>query len=59
MLLMLVGSAGLVMPIATPMLSFADTEGEQKALRLAVLVVGLVGLWLSAKSVGPTDAIPG
>jgi len=50
MLLMLVGSAGLVTVIATLMLSFTDTGGQQKALRLAVLVAGLAALWLVAKS---------
>jgi hypothetical protein len=50
MLLMLVGSAGLVTVIATLMLSFADTGGEQRALRLGVLVAGLTTLWVVARS---------
>ena len=50
MLLMLVGSAGLVTVIATLMLSFTDTGGGQKALRLGLLVAGLTALWLVAKS---------
>ena len=50
MLLMLVGSAGLVTVIATLMLSFTDTGSGQKALRLGVLLAGLVALWFVAKS---------
>ena len=50
MLLMLVGSAGLVTVIATPMLSFTDTGGGQKASHLAVLLAGLTALWLAARS---------
>jgi len=50
MLLMLIGSAGLVTVIATLMLSFADTGDEQKALRLGVLLVGLTALWFAARS---------
>ncbi len=50
MLLMLVGSAGLVTVIATLMLSFTDTGGEEKAARLAILVAGLTVLWFVARS---------
>jgi K+/H+ antiporter YhaU regulatory subunit KhtT len=50
MVLMLVGSAGLVTVIATLMLSFTDTAGEQKAERLAILVAGLTALWFLARS---------
>jgi hypothetical protein len=50
MLLMLVGSAGLVTVIATLMLSFTDTGGAQKALRLGMLIAGLTALWVLARS---------
>lgn len=50
MLLMLIGSAGLVTVIATLMLSFTDTGGGQKALRLGLLVAGLTALWVVARS---------
>jgi hypothetical protein len=50
MLLMLVGSAGLVTVIATLMLSFTDTGGGQKALRLGLLVAGVTALWVVARS---------
>ncbi len=50
MVLMVVGSAALVTVVATLMLSFADTDGEQKAERLALLVGGLAALWFMARS---------
>ncbi len=50
MLLMLIGSAGLVTVIATLMLSFTDTGGAQKALRLGLLVAGVTTLWFVARS---------
>ncbi len=50
MVLMVVGSAALVTVVATLMLSFADTGGEQKAERLALLVGGLAALWFMARS---------
>jgi uncharacterized membrane protein len=51
LLLMMLSTAGLVTTIVTLMLSFVTTSGvAEPALRLAVLVVGLVALWAVAAS---------
>jgi hypothetical protein len=50
MLLMLIGSAGVVTVIATLMLSFVGAEGREAGLRLVLLVAGLVGLIVLAQS---------
>lgn len=49
--LMLLSSAGVVTSLASLLLSFANTSGfRQPASRLAVLVAGLIGLWIVASS---------
>jgi hypothetical protein len=51
LLLMMLSTAGLVTTIVTLMLSFAATSGfAQPALRLAVLIFGLLALWAVAAS---------
>lgn len=50
MLLMLLGSAGLVTVLATLMLSFTGTGGREALIRLLVLLVGLFALVTLAKS---------
>src|SRR5689334_3746633 len=50
-LLMMLSTAGLVTTIVTLLLSFVATSGvAQPALRLAVLVLGLIALWAFAAS---------
>lgn len=50
MLLMLVGSAGVVTTIATLMLSFVGTDRGEALLRLGVLILGLLGVLFAARS---------
>ncbi len=50
MALMLVGSAGVITAVATLMLSFVNAGGRAFAIRAAVLLVGLVGIFLLARS---------
>ena len=50
MLLMLLGSAGVVTVIATLMLSFVGAGGRETGVRMLLLVAGLVGLLLLAQS---------
>ena len=50
MVLMLLGSAGIVTVVATLVLSFANTDAAQKGQRLAFVLGGLVVLWLLARS---------
>ena len=50
MMLMLLGSAGLVTVIATLILSFANAEREQTLERLAVLIVVLAAMVLISRS---------
>ena len=50
MALMLVGSAGVITVIATLLLSFVDAGAQEVEARLVVLVVGLVALFLLARS---------
>ncbi|HEV2075603.1 MAG TPA: TrkA C-terminal domain-containing protein [Thermoleophilaceae bacterium] len=50
MFLMLVGSAGIVTVIGTVVLSFANAAPGERASRLAVLLGGLLLLWLVARS---------
>jgi Trk K+ transport system NAD-binding subunit len=50
MMLMLVGSAGLVTAIATLILSFANAERAQTLERLGLLIVGLAVLLLISRS---------
>src|SRR3954465_4118479 len=48
--LMVLGSAGVVTAAASLMLSFGNAHDHQRALRAAVLVAGLVVLWLLSRS---------
>src|SRR3954468_4013617 len=48
--LMMLGSAGVVTAAASLMLSFGNAHDHQRALRAAVLVAGLVVLWLLSRS---------
>ena len=50
MTLMLVGSAGVVTAVATLMLSFVNAGGRQTAIRALVLLAGLIGILLLARS---------
>lgn len=50
MVLMLLGSAGIVTVVATLVLSFANTDAAQKGQRLGLVIAGLVVLWLLARS---------
>ena len=50
MALMLVGSAGVITAVATLMLSFVGAGGRQTAVRGVLLVAGMVGLLLVARS---------
>lgn len=50
MLLMLLGGAGIVSVVGALFLSFAGTDPDQKANRVAVLLGGLVAVWLIARS---------
>ncbi len=50
LLLMLVGSAGIVTVMATLLLSFVNADREQALLRLAVLAGGLAGILVISKS---------
>lgn len=48
--LMLVGSAGFVTIIASLMLSFAGASGGANLRRILVLLAGITGIWLLARS---------
>ena len=50
MVLMLLGSAGVVTVVGTLVLGFAQTEPRQRDLRLAVMVAGLFAVFLVARS---------
>lgn len=50
LVLMLVGSAGIVTAVATLMLSFVGTDAAQAQTRLLVLAVGLLGILLVSRS---------
>lgn len=50
MLLMLLGSAGVITVLGTLILSFAGTDAEQRHTRIAVLLGSLLVLWLAARS---------
>ena len=50
MLLMLIGGAGTLTVLGTLFLSFAGTDPSQRTTRVAVLLAGLLGLWLVARS---------
>ncbi|MDP8942602.1 MAG: TrkA C-terminal domain-containing protein [Actinomycetota bacterium] len=50
MVLMLLGSAGIVTVVGTLFLSFANADAGQRGERVAVLIAGLVALWLFARS---------
>ena len=50
MALMLIGSAGIVTAVASLMLSFAGAEGRQSWTRLALILGGLLTLFLLARS---------
>lgn len=50
MVLMLLGSAGIVTVVATLVLSFANTDAAQKGQRLGLVIGGLLALWLLARS---------
>lgn len=50
MLLMLLGSAGIVTVIGTLFLSFANADVQQREQRIAVLLGALVLLWLGSRS---------
>jgi len=50
MLLMLLGSAGIMTVVGTLVLSFANANAAQRGERVAVLLAGLLALWLFARS---------
>ncbi|HEV2087224.1 MAG TPA: TrkA C-terminal domain-containing protein [Cryptosporangiaceae bacterium] len=50
MLLMLLGSAGVVTVVGTLFLSFADADAAQRGHRIVALLAGLLALWLLARS---------
>ena len=51
MVLMLLGNIGVATVVATVMLSFLQTEGsEHWQLNLALLLAGLVGIWIFSSS---------
>jgi hypothetical protein len=50
MLLMLIGSAGLVAVVASLVVSFSRAGGEASGRRLGVLIGGLALVWLAARS---------
>jgi hypothetical protein len=50
MVLMLIGSAGLVTVMASLMLSFTDAGGRQALHRVLLLLLGLLAVWLLARS---------
>lgn len=50
MLLMLLGGAGIVSVLGTLFLSFAGTDQSERTTRVAILLGGLVLLWLVARS---------
>src|SRR3954447_16893687 len=50
MVLMLLGSAGIVTVVATLVLSFANTDAAQKGTRLGIVAIGLLVLWVLARS---------
>lgn len=49
--LMLIGNAGIITAVSSLIVSFVDTgSGSSMRLRIFVLITGVVGLWLLAKS---------
>lgn len=50
MILMIVGSAGIVTAVATVMLSFVGTDAAQAQTRILVLAAGLLGILLLSRS---------
>lgn len=50
MVLMLLGSAGVVTVLGTLILSFANADTEQRTARIAILLTALLLLWLGARS---------
>jgi hypothetical protein len=50
MTLMLLGSAGLVAVVSSLVISFSRAGGEARLTRLGVLLAGLLGVWLIARS---------
>lgn len=50
MLLMLLGSAGIVTVLGTLVLSFANADAEQRTVRIAILLGALLALWLVSRS---------
>lgn len=50
MMLMLLGSAGVITVLGTLILSFANADAEQRHTRIAVLLAALLILWLAARS---------
>ncbi len=50
MLLMLLGSAGIVTVLGTLVLSFANADAEQRNVRIAILLGALLALWIVSRS---------
>lgn len=50
MLLMLLGSAGVVTVLGALVLSFANADAEQRNVRIAILLAALLALWIVSRS---------
>lgn len=49
MVLMLLGSAGVITVLGTLILSFANADAEQRNTRIAILLASLLVLWIAAR----------